>query len=577
MKNLVTLLLLASLYFIAHTNAEEKVTAKAEQQVQVDICIYGATPAGINAAIAGQREGKSVLIVEPGRWVGGILGAGISPIQDCSSLDPVGGLTRKQILSLGRKEAIDPTGISYKKLHDKNWKVPPQNIRRDYLKILSENRIRVIYNYRVSHCSKDKGAIVSVGFDLAPFDSLGCPPIQAEKKNSLSVEARIFIDAGYEGNLMARAGVSYRKGRESRSEFNEAHAGITELDLVTFLDPFKEKGKPRSGLLNGVENYGEKSLGDGDDYTQAYNFRYSTTSNPADRSPIEAPDNYKATDYELVGRYVSYLVGDRMKTGKSIEKHLENIIPMWDLSTNYRRSSLITMAPLGISRLFVDGDYAVQARIWKQHQDYLRGLYHFMTTDDRVPEKFREKLASQGLNKLHFPDTAGYPHQLYIRCARKLKGRYTVTENDIYNKGKAHSVIAFGLYGVDVYPVRRVFGKKQDKYFVGVEGWMFVGHQNGPTGEPYPIPYEAITPFEEECSNLLVPVCFSGTHLGYASARMEPVFMILGESAGIAAVQAINEDSSVQTIDMKAYGKHLLESGQVLKIPGKINNMSPNK
>lgn len=575
MEKLLASLWAASFCLTAHLHAEKEVAAKTGQQVHVDICVYGATPAGINAAIAGRREGKSVVIVEPSRWVGGILGAGISAIQDCSSLDAVGGLTRNQILELGRDEPLNPVGIPYKKLHDQNWKVPPQNIRHDYLKLLRENKIPVIYNHRVSQCSKGGGAIMQAQFDLAPFDSLGCPPIQAKEKNHLSVGAKVFIDASYEGNLMALAGVSYRKGRESRGQFNEPHAGITELDLVTFIDPFKEKGDPRSGLLKGVEDYGDKGPGEGDDYTQAYNFRYSATSDPADRAPIEAPDNYEAADYELVGRYVSHLTRDGAGTKKSIERSLADIMPMWDLSTNYRRSSLITMAPLGASRLFADGDYAVQARVWKQHQDYLRGLYHFMTTDERVPEGFRRKLASQGLNKRHFPDTAGYPHQLYIRCAKRLKGRYTVTEHDIYNRGKASSVVAFGLYGVDVYPVRRVFGKKGGKYFVAVEGWMFVGHQNGPTGKPYPIPYEAITPLEGECSNLLVPVCFSGTHLGYASARMEPVFMILGESAGIAAVQAINEARPVQTIDIKAFEKQLLNAGQVLKIPGKVDNMLP--
>ncbi len=574
MKRLTAFLFLASLGFTAHLDAGE-VNAKAGQRVVADICIYGATPAGINAAIAGQREGKSVVIVEPSRWVGGILGAGLSPIQDCSSLDSVGGLTRHQILHLGREETLDPSGVPYKTLHDQNWKVPPQNIRRGYLETLSQHKIRVIYNHRVSHCSKEKGAIVSAVFDLSPFDSLGCPPAQAKEKDHLTAEAKVFIDASYEGSLMARAGVSYRTGREDREEFNERHAGVTELDLITFIDPFKEKGKPQSGLLNGVEDYGEKSLGQGDDYTQAYNFRYSTTSDPANRSPIEAPDNYQATDYELVGRFISHLKADETATEKSIGNLLANIMPMWDISTNYRRSSLITMAPLGVSRLFADGDYATQAKIWKQHQDYLRGLYHFMTTDPRVPENFRQKLASQGLNQLHFPDTAGYPHQLYMRCTRRLKGRYTVTEKDVYNQGKANSVVGFGLYGVDVYPVRRVFGKEQGKYFVAVEGWMFVGHQSGPTGKPYPIPYEAITPMEDECNNLLVPVCFSGTHIGYASARMEPVFMTLGESAGIAAVQAISEGAPVQNIDMKAYEKQLLKAGQVLKISGEVDNMTP--
>lgn len=576
MRLFATVLFLASFGFAAHLYAEDP-NAKPEQQLVVDICIYGATPAGINAAIASQREGKSVVIVEPSRWVGGILGAGLSPIQDCSSLDPVGGLTRHQILNLGREEPLEPEGVTYKTLHDQNWKLPPQDIRRGYLEILREHDIRVIYDHRVSRCAKDQGAIVSAFFDLAPFDSLGCPPASAKEEDHLSVEAKVFIDASYEGNLMARADVSYRTGRESREEFGESHAGVTELDLVTFIDPFKEPGNPQSGLLKEVEDYGDKSLGEGDDYTQAYNFRYSTTSDPAHLAPIEAPDNYDAADYELVGRFITHLKADESATANSIRRDLTNIMPMWDLSTNYRRMSLITMAPLGVSRLFADGDYATQAKIWKQHQDYLRGLYHFMTSDPRVPEKFRNNLASQGLNKLHFPDTAGYPHQLYMRCTRKLKGRYTITEHDIYNRGKADSVIGFGLYGVDVYPVRRVFGKEQDNYFVAVEGWMFVGHQSGPTGKPYPIPYEAITPVEDECSNLLVPVCFSGTHIGYSSARMEPVFMTLGESAGIAAVQAINEGSSVQSIDMKAYEKQLLKSGQVLEIPDQVDNMTPAK
>ncbi len=551
--------------------------AQAQQQLAVDICIYGATPAGINAAIAGQREGKSVVIVEPSRWVGGILGAGLSPIQDCSSLDPIGGLTRHQILHLGRETPLDPKGVPYKTLHNQNWKLPPQDIRRAYLDLLQEHNIRVIYDHRISQCKKDQGAIVSASFDLAPFDALGCPPAQATEKARLIIEAKIFIDAGYEGNLMARAGVSYRTGRESREEFKESHAGVTELDLVTFIDPFKEKGNPKSGLLKGVEEYGDQSLGQGDDYTQAYNFRYSTTSDPALLAPIEAPDNYQATDYELVGRFIEHLKAKESTTESSLRRDLSNIMPMWDLSTNYRRASLITMAPIGVSRLFADGDYATQAKIWKQHQDYLRGLYHFMTTDPRVPEKFRHQLANQGLNRLHFPDTAGYPHQLYMRCTRKLKGRYTLTEHDLYNRGTAKSVVGFGLYGVDIYPVRRVFGKKEGEYFVAVEGWMFIGGQNGPTGKPYPIPYEAITPTEEECNNLIVPVCFSGTHIGYSSARMEPVFMTLGESAGIAAVQAINEGSPVQGIDMAAYEKELLNAGQVLEIPDKVDNMAPGK
>ncbi len=544
------------------------------KNVDVDVCVYAATGAGINAAIAVRREGKTVVIVEPSRWVGGMLGAGISAMQDCASFEAVGGLTRDMIFNIGRDKPVDPVGRTFKEVHDE-WRVPPQDTRRDLLKLLKEHDVHVIYDHRVSRCVKNENTIEIAYFDLAPFDSTGCPPEQAQRGDNLSVTAKMFIDASYDGDLMARSGVSYRHGRESRDEFNESHAGVTELSKITPIDPFIEPGNPNSGLLKWVEDDHKKKIGEGDDYTQAYNFRYSCTTDPKHRVAITPPDNYDPIDYELVGRYVKYLVDE--PDDQKANGILGKIFPMKSLSSNYNRKSLISQPPVGVSRLYADGDYATKSRIWKLHQNYLRGLSYFLSTDKRVPESFRNKVAATGLNKLHFPDTNGWPHQLYIRVSRRLNGRYTLSEKDIYNQSEVDDTIAFGLYGIDIYPVRRIWGEDEEKYFVAVEGSMFIGRQSGPTGKPYPIPYRMITPRKEECLNLLVPTCFSATHLGYASARMEPVFMICGESAGIAAAQAIDEGTSVQDINSAKYRESLQKWGQVLQLADVSNDRTIKK
>ena len=262
---------------------------------------------------------------------------------------------------------------------------------------------------------------------------------------------------------------------------------------------------------------------------------------------ITPPDDYDPLDFELVGRYVAHLV-ETTEDRETLHTRLVGIFPGWKNSGewNYQRNSLFSMAPLGISQWYADGDHATKARVWKQHQDYLRGLHHFMSTDPRVPRSYREEVAQLGLDARFHADTQGWPHQLYIRVARRLRGRYTITAHDVYNKTEIDDPIGLAQYGIDTYPARRIWLRRDGKILVGIEGKMFIGGNRGPTNVPYPIPYRAITPQADECSNLLVPVCFSATHLGYASARMEPVFMICGESAGIAACRALAENTTVQ-------------------------------
>jgi hypothetical protein len=251
---------------------------------------------------------------------------------------------------------------------------------------------------------------------------------------------------------------------------------------------------------------------------------------------------------------------------------LARIFPGWMNAGewNYHRDSLISMAPLGVSHRYAAGDAAERARVWKLHQDYLRGLHAFMSTDPRVPEAFRRRTAELGLDLRHHPDTQGWPHQLYIRVARRLAGRMTITAHDVHNRTRVEDPIGLAQYGIDTYPARRIAIERDGRVHVGIEGNMFIGGARGPTQVPYPIPYRAITPRPDECANLLVPVCFSASHAGYASARMEPVFMICGESAGIAACRAIAEGATVQTIDAAAFREALERAGQKLAWDGPV-------
>lgn len=527
---------------------------------EVDVCVYGATPSGIMAASAVKRAGRTVVIVEPSRWVGGILGAGIKPLEDCPNPAATGGMTKPLLNTLGNS---------------------PEIIRASFEKLLADQGIEVVRELRVGSVDKSGGKILSASFDYAPFDALGCPPAAATEVGRLRVKAKVFIDAGYEGDLMSRAGVPYHVARESTQEYGEEAAGVREPVELTPLDPYVKAGDAASGLLPGITGRFTEAVGSADPRIQAYNYRYYVTSDPARRAPLTPPAGYDANDFELVGRYVEFLKAS-ITDPKELKKSLARIFPGWMNAGeyNYHRNSLITMAPVGISYLYADGDYVAKAKVWKAHQDYLRGLHHFMSTDARVPEDFRKETAEFGLDLPRHSDTAGWPGQLYVRLTRRLQGRYVITAADVYNRTKVDDPVALAQYGIDTYPSRRVVVEKGGQTFVGLEGWMFVGGAHGPTKTPYPIPYRALTPQEADAPNLLVSVCFSASFLGYASARMEPTFMMCGEAAGIAASQAIEAGSAVQGIDPAVYRKALLASGMLiawdesLRIPTKTDTRS---
>ena len=495
----------------------------------VDVCVYGGTAAGCVAAMTAYQEGASVLLIEPSRWLGGMLGAGIKPAQDCPVPAAAGGLTRDVVFGFGNH---------------------PHNVMRSFHEWIAAAGIEVIFERRVRSVARAGNRITSIKLETSPPDRWGVPA--ADSLPDREVQAEFFIDASYEGDLMALAAVPYRTGRESQDVFGEEIAGVRPVTNWTPIDPYVVPGDSTSGLLPLVEEDHGLAIGAADDYTQAYNYRFYVTTDPAKRVELAPPDNYSPADYELVRRYLEYA------------DDLSGIFPGWINSGeyNYQRGSLITNAPLGLSREYQDGSWDVRSRIWRQHLDYLRGLHHFLSTDESVPAAFRAETAAYGLDGSVFPETDGWPPQLYIRVCRRLEGQYTITHADVINQTEPADSIGLALFGVDVYPVRRIASRNASGQLgVATEGDMFIGGHLG-TGRPYPVPYRAITP--QQTGNLLVPVCLSASHIGYAATRMEPVFCVLAESAAVAAVQSLRAQTDVQDVDVEKLQARLIERGQVL-------------
>ena len=521
-----------------------------------EVCVYAATPSGVLAAVAVARAGHDVVLVEPSRWVGGILGAGLKPMQDCPNIEAVGGLSRELLPSLG--QPVDGPRLPMPDL-------PPEAIEQDFRKLLADHDVPVIYDHRLARCERDGNRISAAVFDHVAWDARGCPVAEPVAAGDLQVDAKVFIDASYEGDLMAAAGVSSQVGRESREAYGEDAAGVREPVQVAPLDPFVKPGDPDSGLLPLLDDAGGLPVGAADEHTQAYNYRIYLTRDPADRITITPPEGYEPAQFELVGRYVEWLT-KTVADQDELTKRLRRIFPGVSHSGvyNFQRNSLFTMAPVGVAHVYAEGDWNAKARVWKLHQDWFRGLHEFLSSDARVPESFRKETAELGLDGRHHADTGGWPHQLYVRVTRRMIGRYVITAADVYGRTTIDDSIGLAQYGIDVYPARRIWFRKDGETYVGLDGWMFLGGSRGPTGLPYPISYRAITPKRDECANLLVPVCFSASHLGYASARMEPDFMVLGESAGIAAVRAMDESCDVQALDAAKLRQALLDAGQKL-------------
>ncbi|MEY3031946.1 MAG: hypothetical protein RLZZ622_421, partial [Planctomycetota bacterium] len=397
------LLLVGSLASSGLLNHHRHLAGALPQSLGADLCVYGGTASGVMAAMAAAREGLRVFLVEPSRWLGGMTGGGLNTI-DWGRQEAVGGTTR---------------GILKQGLTDFEY-------RKYFANLLQEHAVAVLYEHRVSGVERQGTRIEGITLDQAPPDRLGCPIAQPTRAAARQITADVFIDCSYEGDLMARAGVGYTFGRESRQTYGESLAGVQPSLAVYRIDPYRTPGEPRSGLLPQVQDIPQKPVGAADSLTMGYGFRWKYTTS-AECLPIDPPADYDPRDYELYRRGfvggVNMFAGRRMRQLGVFESAGGNPfqIPMGNLSR-----ALWAATVFGSNAGYPDGDYATRAKIWKSQQDFVRGLTHFTRTDPAVSPKWREKARTIGLKPGLFDETAGYPHQLYVREARRLRADYVL-------------------------------------------------------------------------------------------------------------------------------------------------------
>ena len=502
---------------------EEFTESVITMRLEADLCIYGASGAGIAAAVAVAREGYSVVIVEPVHKIGGLLGSGFRMQQDVPYADHLGGLTGAfYATDIAQPPPRHPQGAGQYNI------TSLQNMIDRY-----KNLIKVITDHRLASVNSSNGVIKEAVFEYAPPGKDGVPVPARISDNLIYIKAKVYIDASYEGDLMAFSGVSYRVGKESKQEYGESLAGTILSKKFPGVDPYVEEGNPKSGLLSCITPDPLGKEGDASRFFMAYNFKLSWESNPTPQYPgiLITPPGMKNKDvYELLRRYV--------KAGYPFS---------WP-DENFARDELMTGTLPGMQIDYPDGNWAVRSRVWQGFVDHVRTLTDFSGKEVRL---------LSGINE----DTDGWPF-LYVRGGRRMNGEYVMTQKDLQLQTEPPTPICLGYYQVDIYPNRLVV---LENGVLAHEGNIWAHVSPG----PYQIPYGAIIPKKKECKNLLVPLCMSASHIAYSSIRMEATYMVMGESAGIAAALAIKENKSVQDIDRNELTSMLRKYGQKLEWDGK--------
>jgi hypothetical protein len=522
----------------------------AAAETRRDVVVYGATSGGITAAIQAQAMGKSVIVVEPGRHLGGLTAGGLGST-DIGNKAAIGGLSREFYRRIGRhyarpeawKHGDEAAYRSKQKAVNEAemWTFEPHVAERVFRDWVAEAGVEVVFEGRL---------------DLAPggVEKQGRRIVAIKTEDDRRFAGAMFIDATYEGDLMAKAGVSSHVGREAESVYGENLNGIrvasaTQHQFTHDVDPYVIPGDPTSGLVPLVSPEPPGTDGDGDHRVQAYNFRMCTTDVPENRRAWPKPEGYDEKQYELLLR--NFEAGD----------HRVPWNPIWmpNRKTDTNNNFAISTDYIGANYAYPEATHAERERIVDDHRRYQLGLMWTLANHPRVPEPVRETFQRLGLAKDEFTDSDNWPHQLYVREARRMVSDYVMTQADCQWQRRAEDPVGLGAYTMDSHNCQRYVTAKGS---VRNEGDIQVGVK------PYGIAYRSIRPRREECENLLVPVCLAASHIAYGSIRMEPVFMVLGQSAATAAALAIETGSAVQDIDYAALRKRLLADGQVLEWTG---------
>ena len=493
-------------------------SACSSPEAEYDVCVYGGTSAGVIAAYAVAKQGKKVLLVEPGQRLGGMSSGGLGQTD----------IGNKQVVKGLALDFYRRVGAHYGRLE--SWIFEPsvaENIFKDYI---ARGNVEVLYNHRIVGVQKQGATIKSIFLENVKGEPLA------------EIFAKQFIDCTYEGDLMARSGVTYVVGREDNKVYGEDHNGVQMQHLHQFVDnvdPYVEKGNPASGLLWGISDAALAPTGSGDNMVQAYNYRICLTSDKDNMLPIEKPANYDPSRYELLLRIIEAQKNYNLN-GYFI------ISPMPNNKTDINNRGAFSTDMIGMNHDYPEASYERRAEIIQAHKDYTLGLLWFMGNDERVPKQLRDQMLALGLPKDEYVEYGHWTPQLYIREARRMVGEYVATQANCDNIAKVDDGVGMAAYTMDSHNCQRVVIVKDGKAMVKNEGNVEISG-----GLPYDVSYRCLTPKREECDNLLVPVCLSASHIAYGSIRMEPVFMLLGQSAAKAACLAIDGGVKVQEVDVK--------------------------
>lgn len=482
------------------------------REIETDICVYGGTSGGVVAAIQATRMGKSAVLLSFGKHVGGLTTGGLSHT-DGGGADVCGGIARE----------------FYNQIGQRNFK--PSDAEEVYKKMLADAGVQVHYLAHLDKVTKEGTQITSIAME-----------------DGLVVKAKQFIDATYEGDLLARAGVSYAVGREANSVYDETYDGIQQPgtgghNFPTAIDPYVKPGDPTSGLLPRIVADGGVP-GEGDKAIQAYCFRMRLVKGE-DRLPFPKPNVYDTQEYEVLARLFESGADPRMG---------------WSIDTNNHHlfNGAYFIDFVGGNTDWPEGDWVTREKIYQDHANYQIGVMYFLTHSPRIPQQWRERFAAYGLPSDEYQDTSGWTHELYIREGRRMLSDYVMTQDNCQGYKVPEDSIGLASYNMDSHHCQ----------MVAVDGAIRNEGNVEIRVSPYPIAYRAITPKAGECTNLLVPVALSSSHISFGSIRMEPVFMILGQSAATAAAQAIDDKVTVQNVKYDGLAKRLLADGQIIQYEG---------
>jgi len=530
--------------------------------VETDVCIYGSTPSGIAAAVQAARMGKSVVIVTPDKHLGGMSSSGLG-FADTGKTAVIGGIAREFHQRIWQhyenpkawhwqaREKYGNQGQGTQAKDDEGktmWVFEPSAAEKVFESFIKEHNIPV---YRDEWLDRANG-VQKNGANISQITML----------SGKKFAAKMFLDTTYEADLLAAAGVDYHVGREAQGVYGEKWNGVQSGVLhhrhhfgvlKQPVSPYVVPGDPTSGVIWGVSAEPPGEFGAGDKKIQAYCYRLCLTDEPKNRMPIPKPDGYDASHYELLLRI--FAMGWR--------ETFQKFDPLPNRKTDVNNHGPMSFDFIGANYDYPEASYERRREIVRAHRNYQQGWLYFIANDPRVPPDVQRRMKQWGLPKDEFKDNGHWPYQLYIREARRMIGSYVMTEADILKQRVTPDSVGMGSYTIDSHNVQRYItpeGNVQNEGDIGVS-----------TKGPYQIAYGALVPKRGQANNLFVTSCLSSSHIAFGSIRMEPVLMILGQSAATAAAMAIDEKIAVQEVSYENLRARLVQDGQILEHSGEMS------